>query len=63
MILIRKVASSCEQLCLVFTCLCPKFIKFSFQNSENVEEDKNGRIWTHFSFDNKKKFQFKISRI
>ena len=37
-----KVASSCEQFGPVFTSLCPKYIKFYFQNLKNGREDKNG---------------------
>ena len=38
------------------TCLWLKYIKFSFLNLENGREDKNGRRWTTFGFNNKKNF-------
>ena len=37
---LRKIASSCEQLGPVSTCLCPERIKFDFQNLGNGREDK-----------------------
>ena len=39
---LRKVASLCEQIDPVSTFLCPKYIKFYFQNLGNVRKDKNG---------------------
>ena len=50
----RKIESSCEQFNLFSKCLCPKYIKFYFQNWGNVKKDKNGRRWTTFGFNNKK---------
>ena len=41
-----------EQFIPVSTCLCPKYIKFCFQNLGNVREDKNERRCTTFGFDN-----------
>ena len=40
---LRKVTSSCEQLCSVSTCLHPKYLKFCFQNFGNDKENKSGR--------------------
>ena len=40
---LRKVASSCKQFGPVFTCLCPKYIKFYVKNLRNDREDRNGR--------------------
>ena len=40
---LRKVASLCEQLGPLSTCLCPKYITFFFQNLGNGREDENGR--------------------
>ena len=38
---LRKVASLCEQLAPVSTCLRPKSIKICFQNLGNSRKDKN----------------------
>ena len=38
---LRKVASSYEQFDPVSTFLCPKYIKFCFQDLENCREDTN----------------------
>ena len=43
MLYLGKVTSSCEQLAPVSACLCPKYIKFCFQNLGNGREDKNRR--------------------
>ena len=40
---LRRVVRSCKQLGPVSTCLCPKYIKFCFQNLGNSREDENGR--------------------
>ena len=39
----RKLASLCEQLGPLSTCLCPKYINFFFKNLGNGREDENGR--------------------
>ena len=39
---LRKVASLFKQFGPVSTCLCPKYIKFFFQNLRNDREDENG---------------------
>ena len=39
----------------VSRCLCPKHTKFCFQKLGIVREDKNGRIWTTFGFNNETK--------
>ena len=52
----RKLESPCEQFFPVSTCLCPKYIKFRFQNLGKVREDKKGRKWTAFGFNNENKF-------
>ena len=39
---LRKVASLNVQLGPVSTCLCPKYIKFSFGNLGKGRENKNG---------------------
>ena len=58
-----KVESSCEQFSPVSTCLCPKYIKCSFQNLENVREDKNGRRWTILILIMKNKFSVYFAKI
>ena len=40
---LRKVVNPCEQFDLVTTCLCPKYMKFSFPNLGNGRKDKNER--------------------
>ena len=40
---LKKVASLCEELGPLSTCLCPKYIKFFFQNLGNGREDENVR--------------------
>ena len=55
---LRKAANSCKQFGPVSTSLCPKYMKFCFQNFGNGREDENGRRQTTFGFNNrKKKFQ------
>ena len=38
----KSIASLCEQLGPVSTCLCQEYIKFCFQNLGKGREDKNG---------------------
>ena len=52
MILKKNIASSCEQLGSVSTCLSPKYIKFCFQNLRNGREDESELRETTFGFDN-----------
>ena len=40
---LKQVASLCKQFGPVSTCLCPKYIKFCFQNLGNGKKDKNRR--------------------
>ena len=44
-----------DQFSPVSTCLYTKYIKFCFQNIRNVREDKNGRRWITFGFNDEKK--------
>ena len=48
----KKIESSWEQFSPVSKCLCQKYIEFCFQKMGNVREDKNGRRWTTFGFNN-----------
>ena len=50
---LREIESSCEKFSLVSTFLCPKYLKFYFQNLGNVRKGENGRRWTTFGFNNK----------
>ena len=52
----RKIESSGEKF-------STKYIKFSFQNSGNVREDKNLRRWTTFGFNNKNKSFFRTGAV
>ena len=51
-----KVASLCEKFSPVSTCLCPKYIKFCFQNLRIGRKDKNECRKTTFCLDEENKF-------
>ena len=60
---LRKIESSCEEFGPVSTSLCPKYIKFCFQNLGNVRVDKNGGRWTTYGFNNEKEFSVYFVKI
>ena len=48
MLYLGRVASLCKQVGPVITCLCPKYIKFSFQNYGTDREDKKQGYIVYF---------------
>ena len=58
-----KIESSCEQFSPVSTCLCPRYIKFCFQNLGIVREVKNWGRCTTFGFNNEKYFLVYFAKI